>query len=124
MLNLRIVWLAICLSLGNGMAHADQAEQEINHLIGQVETSGCVYIRNGTEHDAESAADHLRLKYRRGKRYADTAEHFIDRLASASSWTGKTYQLRCGDVTEPSADWLHRELRGYRDAAVSAASDG
>lgn len=123
MAKLHIAWLAACLSLGNGLAHADQAEQEINHLISQVEKSGCVYIRNGSEHDAESAADHLRLKYRRGQRYVETTEHFIDRLASESSWTGETYELRCEGVTEPSADWLRRELRKYRDTMAPAAND-
>ena len=34
---------------------------------------------------ADDAADHLRLKHRRGKRYATSAETFIDRLASKSS---------------------------------------
>ncbi len=118
-MNLRIVCLATCLCLATATAGADQAEREINHLIERVEESDCVYIRNGSEHDAESAADHLRLKYRRGKRYVDTAEHFIDRLASESSWTGDAYELRCGDVTEPAADWLHRELRRYRGVAPS-----
>ena len=123
-MNLRIVCLATCLSLAATTARADQAEREINHLIGQVENSGCAYIRNGSEHDAGSAADHLRLKYKRGKRYADTAEQFIDRLASESSWTGEAYELRCGNVTEPSADWLHRELRSYRNSAPSPDSGG
>ena len=122
-MNLRLACLAVCLSLCTAKAYADRAEQEINHLISQVEQSGCIYIRNDSEHDAESAADHLRLKYQRGGRYVDTAEHFIDRLASESSWTGKPYELRCGGVTEPAADWLYRELHSYRDTAESNAGD-
>jgi hypothetical protein len=93
---------------------ADTAEQEINYLIQQVAESGCTYIRNGTEHDAADAADHLRLKYQRGNRHADTAENFIDRLATESSWTGEPYVLRCGDKSEPAGTWLHRALETYR----------
>ncbi len=56
------------------------ASQEIEYLISTVEKSGCRFHRNGDSHDATRAADHLRLKLRRGKKYADSAEHFIERL--------------------------------------------
>ena len=95
-------------------ARADQAEVEINYLLDYVATSDCTFERNGDSHDSADAADHLRLKYDRGQRYADTAENFIDRLASESSWSGKTYTVTCGQVTEPSGDWLHRALEEYR----------
>jgi hypothetical protein len=102
---------------------ADTAEAEITYLIDQVAQSNCFYIRNGNEHDAAEAADHLRLKYRRGKRYADTAENFIDRLASESSWSGDAYQMRCGETTEASRDWLYRALRGHRSQTAAPAQD-
>jgi hypothetical protein len=97
-----------------GSLASQQADVEIRYLIGAVADSGCIFQRNGSEHDADSAADHLRLKYRNGARYADTAEHFIDRLASKSSWTGKKYTITCNGVTEPSGSWLHRRLQQYR----------
>lgn len=90
------------------------ADTEIEYLLGYVAGSGCVFLRNGDDHEAADAADHLRLKYSRGRRYADTAEHFIDRLASQSSWTGKPYSVTCGATTEPSGEWLHRALAEYR----------
>ncbi len=95
-------------------AETNTAEREINGLIAAVETSGCVFIRNGDRHDAEAAADHLRLKYRRGRRYADTAEHFIERLASKSSWSGKLYMIECEGQSEPSGDWLRGQLAEIR----------
>jgi len=60
----------------------EQVKQEILILIEAISGSGCEFERNGSPHDAESAANHLRLKYRRGKRYADTTVKFIERLAS------------------------------------------
>jgi hypothetical protein len=87
---------------------------EIEYLLAYVADSGCVFHRNGEDHDAADAADHLRLKYSRGRRYADSTEHFIDRLASKSSWSGKAYSVTCGDKTEASGDWLHRALADYR----------
>ncbi len=93
------------------------AEQEIEYLLRYVADSGCTFHRNGRDHASAEAAEHLRLKYRRGRRYADSAEDFIDHLASGSSWTGKAYTVSCGDVTEPSAGWLHRALADYRAPA-------
>ena len=106
--------LAVGLSM---IAVADVAEEEINFLIGSVESSACVFVRNGKEHAADDAADHLRLKYRRGKRYATSAEKFIDRLASESSWSGKPYFINCPDSGDHrSKDWLSAQLEDYRAA--------
>ena len=106
--------LALSLSLP-AVALADAAEVEIEHLITTVGESGCTFIRNGSHHDAEDAASHMRLKYRRGKRYAPTAELFIERLASKSSFSGKPYTIDCpGSDAVPSGDWLTARLREYR----------
>ena len=107
--------LACGLLFGTLASASDAAaDAEIRYLLDYVADSGCVFLRNGDSHEAADAADHLELKYQRGRRYADTAEHFIDRLASQSSWSGKPYSVTCGATTEPSADWLHRALAEYR----------
>lgn len=112
---LSTVLLLASLALpATAMTGEDQADAEIQYLLGFVAASGCTFVRNGDAHDSADAADHLRLKYDRGRRYADTAEHFIDRLASASSWSGKLYTVTCGEITEPSGEWLHRALAEYR----------
>ena len=95
-------------------ATAADTDAEVEALIGTVEESGCIFTRNGSDHDAAEAADHLRLKYRRGQRYVGSAEQFIDRLASESSWTGRAYTITCNGVTMTSGDWLHRELDALR----------
>lgn len=95
---------------------ADTAEVEIEYLITTVGDSGCTFIRNGSRHDAEDAASHMRLKYRRGKRYATTAELFIERLASKSSFSGKPYAIECpGNDAVPSGEWLTARLHEYRE---------
>ena len=108
-----LIGLFFAATVSAGSADADR---EIEYLLAYVAGSGCVFVRNGDDHDAADAADHLRLKYDRGRRYADTTEQFIDRLASESSWTGKAYSVTCGDTTEPSGDWLHRALAEYRQS--------
>jgi hypothetical protein len=111
--------LALLMALASGhAAAADGAtEREIDYLLGFVEKSGCVFVRNGTEHDSADAADHLRLKYSRGSRYVNSAEQFIDRLASESSWSGEPYTVTCDGRTETAGAWLHRALADYRESA-------
>ena len=109
-----VLFSLLILSLA-ALSHAGQsAEEEVQYLLGFVAESGCTFVRNGREHSAADAADHLALKYSRGRRYVNSAEDFIDRLASASSWSGKVYTVRCGEHTEPSSDWLHRALEAHR----------
>jgi hypothetical protein len=92
----------------------DTSAAEIAYLLEFVAESGCTFIRNGSEHDPAEAADHLRLKYSRGARYVSSAEQFIDRIASKSSWSGQPYTVNCDGSTEPSGRWLHRALDDYR----------
>ena len=88
---------------------------EIEYLLGAIGQSGCIFTRNGKDHSATEAEDHLRMKYNRTKSRIKTAEAFIDRLASESSWTGKPYTMQCANgETEPSQQWLYRELEQYR----------
>ena len=94
-------------------ADAD-ADTEIQALIQGVAESECEFNRNGSLHSAETAAAHLELKYSRGKRYADSAEAFIERLASKSSWSGEPYQMICDGETQPAGDWLTMRLEALR----------
>ena len=112
--------LALALSLPVTV-FADQAETEIEYLISTVGESGCTFIRNGSRHDADDAASHMRLKYRRGKRYATSAELFIERLASKSSFSGKPYAIECpGSDAVPSGEWLTARLHEYRERQARA----
>ena len=112
--------LPVLFFLLPAVATADTADVEIEHLITTVGESGCTFIRNGSRHDADDAASHMRLKYRRGKRYAPTAELFIERLASKSSFSGKPYAIECpGNDAVPSGDWLTARLQEYRERQVA-----
>ena len=94
---------------------ANTKDQEISYLLEYVSASGCIFHRNGSDHNSADAADHLRLKLRRGGRYADTAEHFIERLASKSSWTGEVYTVTCEGQQQTSEQWLKGALQDYRN---------
>lgn len=113
---IRVLVLMILLTGPIAAALADTAaETEIRALIQAVAESGCEFNRNGSVHSAEAAAEHLELKYSRGKRYAHSAEAFIERLASKSSWSGKPYQMVCDGEEQPADDWLTATLEEFRN---------
>lgn len=90
--------------------------QEIELLIQRVAASkGVTFIRNGSEHSAADAAQHLRRKLAASKGRITTPEQFIDKLGSKSSMTGRAYRVRLPDGREiDSATWLNGLLRDIR----------
>lgn len=105
-----------------GAGEVSTAEREIEQLLVAVGESGCEFIRNGKRHSAIDAESHLRMKYKRGRRYARTAEQFIERLATASSLSKKPYQIDCGgDAPERTGDWLKDRLTGLRGETSEAS---
>lgn len=72
--------------------------QKIDHLIAYVASlNNAIFIRNGSEHSAREASEHLQMKREKAGKRITTANDFIERVASASSLTGKPYQIRLAD---------------------------
>jgi len=94
----------------------DQAEVEIEYLLSFVAESGCVFIRNGTEHQSRKASKHLMKKYNYAKSRISSPELFISRIASRSSMTKKTYVVRCEGEEMKAGQWLTDALIAYRDS--------
>lgn len=113
---MKLLWIgALASLLLPAMVQAGGAEVEIEYLVSTIGASDCIFIRNGKRHSARDAEAHLRMKYRRARRYAPTAEKFIDRLASASSMSKKPYYIECaGREPVPSGEWLTAQLHEYR----------
>jgi len=88
---------------------AARIEQLIRHVAGQGEIQ---FVRNGQAYPAAEAAEHLRTKLRAAGQRIDTAEQFVDHLASRSSITGRPYRIRFADGREIDAGpWLRAALR-------------
>jgi hypothetical protein len=96
----------------------DAVPAEIDYLLSSIGSSDCTFIRNGERYDSRSAEDHLRMKYRRGKRYAPTSEEFIERLASNSYLSKKLYYIECEGEKMPSGDWLTKRLGEFRAGSL------
>ena len=107
--------ILIALLLSNTLQGQTRVDEEVRLLIDSVAQSGCTFERNGKSYEAGDAADHLTLKFKRGKKYAKNSENFIDRLASKSSLSGKPYHIACpGQEKMTSGDWLHQKLTSLR----------
>ena len=124
-MNLRALSTLILAFALTAPATADDTSAEIEYLLTTMGQSECTFIRNGKEYDADDAESHLRMKYRRGKRYAGTADDFIDNLASRSSMSRKPYLIACdGGVPGESGTWLRELLADYRNSKPVSSADG
>lgn len=87
--------------------------QKVEALIVTVERlPGAVFIRNGGEFTGAQAASHLRLKAKTAGKRIKTAKDFILFCASASSMSGKKYQIRFADGrTVDSAEFFYERLQ-------------
>jgi hypothetical protein len=88
-------------------------DQKIESLIKIIaELKDAKFIRNGKEHDAKAAADHLRKKWDYARKEVKTARDFIDKIASKAYTTGKPYLIRFKDGREVnSGDFLSERLK-------------
>jgi hypothetical protein len=80
-------------------------------------------VRNGSEHDTDTAVSFLRGKLKHYGSDIKTAEEFIERLASRSSTTGQLYWVRLSDGRQiPAGDFLRIELVRLDKAAAASAA--
>lgn len=98
------------------------AAREIDQLITALGSSGCEFQRNFSWYPAVKAQAHLRRKYAwlRKRDLVGSAEQFIDRAGSESSFSGRDYRVRCpGHPTMTSAAWLRARLTQIRRTTPS-----
>jgi uncharacterized short protein YbdD (DUF466 family) len=75
-----------------------------------------MFIRNGSEHSAKDAADHLRMKLQRTGGRVKTADDFIRLCASQSYMSGEPYKIRFRDGSVMNAgDFFRDRLRQYKN---------
>lgn len=92
-------------------------------LLQRLEQSGCQFNRNGSWYPAAQAKSHLLRKLDYVEKHASisTAEKFIEVAASASSSSGKPYQVKCANAAPvSSSSWLGQQLQALRAAAAAA----
>jgi hypothetical protein len=122
-MTVRCAVILLCLlALGSSALQAQQPpamQVEVNYLLSYVETSGCSFYRNGSWYDGARARAHLQTKYDylAARNLVGSADEFIDKGASKSSFSGKPYKIRCGTAEVESGPWFHGVLARFRAAA-------
>ena len=88
---------------------------EVEHLLEFVETSDCIFERNGKKYEGKDAYKHINRKYKYFRDEITTTEEFIEYSGTKSTRSGKDYLIYC-DNNEPikSSVWLLEELAVYR----------
>ena len=108
-----ILAVFILFSVTTDVLSADAIEEikKIELLIARLEAMrDTIFIRNGTEHSSDRAAEHLRLKWRKAGKRVHTAEDFIELCGSRSSISGKAYKIRFSDGRVADAAVILKEL--------------
>ncbi|HKB91568.1 MAG TPA: DUF5329 domain-containing protein [Opitutaceae bacterium] len=99
---------------------SENTAEVVSYLLDYVLHSDCVFIRNGSEHTAAEATNHLKSKYDYFKKDIKAPEDFIRLAATKSSMSGELYKVKLKDGREiTSADWLTGILADYRKARAA-----
>lgn len=118
--------LALSIStVAVGAPTAAPVRAEIDALLAKLRASGCEFGRNGSWYSGAEASAHLlrKLEYVEGKVSLQSAEEFIEVVASSSSFSGVPYQVRCGSSPPVgSRQWLTRELGAVRSSGGPSPS--
>ncbi len=110
-----VTFLFLVLTVVLPAESEESVSQEIVHLLQYIESSACIFIRNGEEHSAAEARAHIQKKYDHVKNRIRTTEDFIKYAAAKSSMSGKPYMVRCNGREISNADWLNTELQKLRN---------
>lgn len=96
-------------------------EARINAMLeGLSQKKDLIFVRNGDEHTCDEAVSHLRLKLGNTRNRIDTAEQFIDKVASSSSITGKPYIVKIPGKSDENAQPFLHALIAQTDKTVPA----
>ena len=112
LLFLFISALACCVSGGELILN-----QEVQALLEATKASGATFVRNGKDHTADEAVEHMEKKYAHFKKKGKikTSEDFIRLAGTKSLMSGTEYTLRLPDGREEkSGVWLTARLAEIR----------
>ena len=98
------------------LSETEKIEALIKHVA---ELKDAKFVRNGQEYEAKAAAEHLRKKWDYARKEIRTARDFIDKIATASSRSGKPYTIRFKDGKEvKSGEYLHERLKEIENPKI------
>ena len=115
-----LLWATALAPLLAEDAAPSAERKKIEALLSAVARADAVFIRNGSRHTPEEAANHMRRKLNNatrgffgfGKPKKVSVEAFITKIASHSSTTDKPYLIEHGGKKPyPVERWLRSQLK-------------
>ena len=116
----RLIVILIAMFASGAYAGDSDFKDEVSHLLDFIEHSDCTFIRNGKRYNPVDARAHIERKFNHIEKRISTTEQFIRYGASKSSITGRPYQVECGTVSIPAAQWLEEELVRDREGRATS----
>jgi hypothetical protein len=109
---LRCLFLTLLLPLAAQARPAEEDARIEQLLSGLRALQGAKFVRSGKQYDGKAAEEHLRMKLEKAGERVQTAEQFVDGVASKSYLTGKPYQIQFADGRVVTAgEYLHGLLK-------------
>lgn len=117
-----VICFVLALSCQSAPSETEKIEALIKHVA---ELKDAVFIRNGKEHDAKAAAEHLRKKWDYARKEIKTARDFVEKIATKSYLGDKYYLIRFKDGREvKSGDYLLERLKEIEKPKKSPDESG
>jgi len=97
--------------------------EKIEYLLNKIKNSELIFIRNGEEHTAKEAYEHLNFKLNYvkkaffffGPEKDIPIKDFVEKIASVSSSTDKPYYIRGKKLKKtPVKKWLYDQLKNFK----------
>jgi len=100
-----------CASLASASPDNWSEQEKISYLLDTIGTSKLIFVRNGAEYPGQEAKAHLQMKLDAAGSAIQTADDFINNIASHSSMTGQPYYVEFPDGSKIEAEtWLRGKL--------------
>ncbi len=117
-----VALLLACSGTASAEGLSAPEQRRIDALITRIgRLTDAQFVRNGRSYDARTAATFLRHKWDSRRELVNSAETFIEHVASRSSTSGRPYLIRFHDGREvPCGDYLRAELRSLAPSMEDA----
>ena len=89
-------------------------QDEIEYLLGVLDETDCRFIRNEITYSREDFLGHLRSKMDRNEELINSAEDFIEKIATRSAVSEIPYVALCNGELKITKDWFTELLASYR----------
>ncbi|MGC4020785.1 MAG: DUF5329 family protein [Cyclobacteriaceae bacterium] len=114
---LSILFLLIAFGRSvDGLAQSDIETKKIEFLLKEIESqNGAKFWRNNSSYSPKQAVEHLRMKWGKAGSAVKTARDFIDKIASKSSMSGKSYLIEFEDGKKVETNsFLYKKLGEWK----------